>query len=227
MVVSANLANDLDDRIVARQLRRSLLDYMASPKFDPKVAVTPVQIESLFFDTRIMKRLGAVATAAAAGDAANLIDGDPNTFWIAGDPRDAVRKNQEIVIAFPVSVQFSGLVIMPRQNGREHEGDIREYSIQISSDGTTWTDVKRSELVSTFDPQRIEFAQNVSARFIKFTSLSGFGADKQTALAEIAVIYTGPKLPDTEEEIEYNRSRASSPDIDEGVTPEEKKSKKP
>lgn len=225
MVASADLANDLGDRIVARQLRRSMLDYMASAKFDPKVAVTSVQIESLFFDTRIMKRLGAVATAT--GDAANLIDGDPNTFWIAGDPRDAVRKNQEIVIAFPVSVQFSGLVIMPRQNGREHEGDIREYSIQISSDGTTWTDVKRSELVSTFDPQRIEFAQNVSARFIKFTSLSGFGADKQTALAEIAVIYTGPKLPDTEEEIEYNRSRASSPDIDEGVTPEEKKSKKP
>ena len=41
MVASADLETDLNNRIVARQLRRSLLDYMASPGFDPKVAVTP------------------------------------------------------------------------------------------------------------------------------------------------------------------------------------------
>jgi hypothetical protein len=115
--------------------------------------------------------------------------------------------------------------MMPRQNGREHEGDIREYSIQISDDGTNWRELKRGQLVSTFDPQR--FGENVSAKFIKFTSLSGFGADKQTALADVAVIYTGPKLPDSEEELEYKRSKAASPDIDEGVAPEDKKSKKP
>ena len=225
MVASADLANELDKRIVARQLRRSLLDYMATAQFDPKVVVTPEHIESLFFDTRIMKRLGA--TASASGDAANAIDGDPNTFWIAGDARDAARQNQELTISFPNAVSFSGLVIMPRQNGREHEGDIREYSIQVSDDGTTWREVKRGQLVSTFDPQRIDFGQNRSAKFIKITSISGFGADKQTALADVAVTYTGPRLPDSEEEIEYKRSRASSPDIDEGVTPEEKKPKKP
>ena len=225
IVASADIANDLDNRIVARQLRRSLLDYMASPKFEPKVAVSGDRIESLFFDTRIMKKLGATATAT--GDAANAIDGDPNTFWIAGDVRAATRQNQELTITFPNAVSFSGLVIMPRQNGREHEGDIREYSIQISDDGTTWREIKRGPLISTFDPQIIDFGQNVSARFIKLTSLSGFGADKQTALADVAIIYTGPKLPDSEEEIEYQRSRASSPDIDEGVTPDDKKPKKP
>ena len=225
MIASADLVTDLDKRIAARQLRRSLVDYMASSRFDPKVLLTPEQIESLFFDTRIMKRLSATATAA--GDAANAIDGDPNTFWTAGDPRTASRQNQELTISFPNAVSFSGLVIMPRQNGREHEGDVRGYSIQISSDGTDWTEVKRGELISTFDPQKILFGNEVSAKFIKITALSGFGADKTTALADVAVIYTGPKLPDSEEEIEYKRSRASSPDIDEGVTPEDKKPRKP
>ena len=113
---------------------------------------------------------------------------------------------------------------MPRQNHREHEGDVREYSIQVSDDGTHWSEVKRDELLSTFDPQTIAFGKNISAKFLKITSLSGFGADKTTALSEVAVIYTGPKLPDSDEELEYKRSKSASPDIDEG---EERKSGKP
>ena len=225
MVASVDLTTDLNNRIVARQLRRSLLDYMASEKFDPKIAITNEQIESIFFDTRIMKRLGA--TAVATGDAANVIDGDPNTFWIAGDLRAPARQNQELTISFPNTVSFNGIVIMPRQNGREHEGDIREYSVQISDDGTTWSEIKRGQLISTFDPQTIDLGRNVSTKFIKIVSLSGFGSDKQTALSDIAIIYTGPKLLDNEEEIEYQRSKASSPDIDEGVTPVVEKPKKP
>jgi beta-galactosidase len=225
LVSSIDLENRIEWRLSARQLRRSILNYMASSKFDPKVSMTAANFRDVLFDTRIMKRLGA--TAASAGDAANAIDGDPNTFWIAGDPRAVSRQNQELTINFPNAVSFSGLVVMPRQNHREHEGDIREYSIQISVDGTNWTEVKRGELLSTFDQQSIVFASPVSAKAIKITSLSGFGADKTTALAEVAVIYTGPKLPDNEEELEYKRSKAASPDIDEGVTPEEKKSKKP
>lgn len=225
MIASADLETDLDKRIAARQLRRSLLSYMASTEFDPSTAVTPEQLESIFFDTRIMKRLAA--TASGTGDAGNVIDGDPNTFWLAGDPRATTRQNQELMISFPNAVSFSGLVIMPRQNHREHEGDIREYSIEISMDGTNWSEVKRGELMSTFDPKTIRFGSNVSARFLKLTSLSGFGADKSTALADVALIYTGPKLADSDEELEYKRSKAASPDIDEGVTPEEKKSKRP
>ncbi len=225
LVASPDLETGLSERIAARQLRRSLLDYMASPRFDPKIPLTSEQIESLFFDTRIMKRLGAVASAQ--GEPANAIDGDPNTFWVAGDPRGASRQDQELTITFPNAVSFSGVVVMPRQNGREHEGDVRDYSIQISDDGSSWREIKRGQLVSTFDPQKVDFGRNVSARFLKFTSLSGFGADKQTALAEVAVIYTGPQLPEGETDLEYKRVRSASPDIDEGVTPDDRKPRKP
>ena len=225
LVSSIDLENSIDWRLSARQLRRSILDYMASEKFNPKVSITAQNFRNVLFDTRIMKRLGA--KAIATGDAVNVIDGDPNTFWIAGDPRAAARQNQELTISFPREVSFSGLVFMPRQNHREHEGDIREYLIQISSDGTNWSDLKRGELISTFDPQTIAFGKNVVARFIKIASLGGFGTDTTTALADVAVIYTGSKLPAGDEELEYKRSKAASPDIDEGVTPEERKPKKP
>ncbi|MEQ1761810.1 MAG: discoidin domain-containing protein [Pyrinomonadaceae bacterium] len=226
IVTSADLESDLATRPAARQLRRSLIEYMASAKFAPKTSLAPADIESLFFDTRIMKRLGATATASG-GDAANAIDGDPNTFWLAGDPRAASRVPQELTITFPLAVPFSGLVMMPRQNHREHEGDIREFVIETSDDGTTWMEAYRGEFLSIFDPQTMRFGRAVTARYIRLKSLSGFGSDKTTAVADIAVIYEGPKLPDDEEDLEYQRSKAASPDIDEGVSPEDKKPKKP
>jgi beta-galactosidase len=222
LVSSADLENDLEERIVARQLRKSILDYMASAKFNPPVSISPENFREILFDTRVMKKLGA--KASAAGEAGNAIDGDPNTFWLAGSQRDGARQNQELTIGFPNAVSFNGLIIMPRQNHRDHEGDIREYLIQTSDDGANWRDLKRGEMVSTFAPQKILFDADVSAKFIKIISLSGFGAlDKTTAIADLAVIYTGPRLPDDAEDLEYKRVKSASTDIDEGVRPDDKK----
>jgi hypothetical protein len=220
MVSSADLETDLENRFTAAQLKTSLLDYMASAKFAPKTSVSNEQVRSLFFDTTIMKKLGA--RAIGVPDAFTTIDGDPNTYWLAGSPREE-RKNQELIITFPDAVPMSGLVIMPRQNHREHEGDIREYLIQTSTDRVTWTDLKRGSLVSTFDPQTIQFGQTINARYIKLTSLSGFGTDRMTALADIAIIYAGPKLLDGDGQVDYQRSITASPDIDEGTRTDDKK----
>lgn len=80
---------------------------------------------------------------------------------------------------------------MSRQNHREHEGDIRGYALQVSDDGSEWREVARGELVSTFSPQQIEFMSAVTARYLKLIALSGFGDDKTTSLAELAVIEAG------------------------------------
>lgn len=221
LVSSADLVNDLDERIVARSLRKSILDYMASEKFNPNVAITPNNFREILFPTRIMLRLGALTDIK---EQVLAFDGDPNTFWIAGDQRQE-RRNQEFSVYFPKSVPFSGLVIMPRQNHRDHEGEIREYSVSISSDGKKWTEVKKGELVSTFDPQKILFGKTVNAKYLKFTSLSGFGNDKMTAIAELAIIYEGAKLPEDATDLEYTRSKSASTDIDEGVNADDKKPK--
>jgi len=202
---------------VARQLRYSLLNYMASDCFQPLIPVSAGMIRSLLFDTRIMKKLGA--TAQINGEPAGAaIDGDPNTFVQAGDPRAQIREPVEITISLPAPVAMSGLVLMPRQNHREHEGDIRGFSIQVSDDGNEWHDVRGGELVSTFAPQRIDFARTITTKYLKLVSLSGFAEDKTTALAELAAIYAGPKLNEAGEPIEYERNRSASPDIDEGTT---------
>lgn len=216
MVSSFALENSPDSSPVARQLRRSLLDYMASARFQPKVSVPAAQLRGLLFDTRVMKKLGAAAKAE--GQAADAVDGDPNTFWQAGAPAGRGTKHpHDLTISFNRPVAMNGLVLMPRQNHREHEGDIREYVVQVSDDGNQWREVARGQLPSTFEPQQVRFPQKVTARHLKLTALSGFGLDTTAALAELAVIYAGPKLADTgQDTIEYKRSRTATPDIDEG-----------
>ena len=47
IVCSSDILNGLDERPVARQLRRSLLDYMASPDFSPAASVTEAALDEV------------------------------------------------------------------------------------------------------------------------------------------------------------------------------------
>ena len=192
MVCSADLASGLDKRPVARQLRHSLLAYMSSERFDPAVEVSPAAIRSVLFDNQVMSGLGAVARATAetpGNPAAYAIDGNPNTYWLAGGGRDRqTRHPHELVIDFAEPVAMSGLLCMARQNHRAREGDIREFVVEISHDGEQWQEITHGELESTFEPQKTAFGRIVEARHLKLRALSGFGDDLACSLAELAVV---------------------------------------
>lgn len=218
MVCSIDLENNLDSRPAALQLRNSLLEYTASDKFQPQTEVSASDIRSLLFDTRIMRQLGATVEADSQ-NANAIIDGDPNTFWSSADARgNGPKYPHALTVHFPQPVAMDGLVLMPRQNHREHQGDIHDYTIQASDDGTNWQEIASGQLASTFDPQQIHFPQTVTAKHLKLTALAGFGNDTSAALAELAVIYAGPKIADTSSgNVEYQGVRTASPDIDAGT----------
>jgi len=48
LVCSIDIMNEIDERPIERQLRRSLLDYMESDKFDPEISVEVDRIHALF-----------------------------------------------------------------------------------------------------------------------------------------------------------------------------------
>ena len=220
LVSSFDLTTDLEKRPVARQLCRSLLDYMASGKFQPETEVSAAEFRSVLFDTRIMRKLGAKATGDGV-DASAAIDGDPNTSWIAGESgrnRKDASYPHELTITFPAPVAMTGIVFMPRQNDRDHLGDVRGYTLESSNDGTNWQGVAKGELASTWNPQRLEFGRTLTTRHLKFKALSGFGNDPGAALAELAVIYAGPKISEKDSgNVEYRRARSTSTDVDEGL----------
>ena len=48
MMTSMDITSNLDNRIVARQMRKAILDYMNSDKFRPTMNVTTEQISDIF-----------------------------------------------------------------------------------------------------------------------------------------------------------------------------------
>jgi hypothetical protein len=219
LACALDLDSELQNRPVAAQLRRSLLDYMAGNKFQPSVGVSASAMRQLFFDTRIMRRLGAQAQADGANGNA-LVDGDPNTFWVSPTNRrgEGRKYPHEVVITFPAAVAMSGLVLMNRQNDRDHLGDIRTYTVQTSEDGESWHDLMQGELGSTWSPATIKFKEAITTAHLKLVALSGFGTDITASLADVAILYAGPRLPElTESAVEYKRVRSSSTDVDEGT----------
>jgi beta-galactosidase len=122
-----------------------------------------------------------------------------------------------LVFLFTNTVAMDGVMLMPRQNDRDHLGDVRSFQIETSDNGTNWSMVAGGELASSWDPQTIRFEQTVVARQLRFTALSGFGNDTSASLAELAVIYAGPKLPENADDGgQYKRVRSTSSDVDEG-----------
>ncbi|HEX7334269.1 MAG TPA: discoidin domain-containing protein [Pyrinomonadaceae bacterium] len=191
LVSSFDVSNPASANPVMRQLRYALLKYTRSDCFQPQVSVEPDRIRALLFDTQVMRKLGAVAEVN--GGAANAaVDGDPNTFFVVGERNAPMREQVDLIVTLNAPVTMSGVVLMSRQNSRDHEGDIRGYVLQVSDDGREWSEVARGELLSTFAPQQIYFSSPVTARYLKLIALSGFGVDKRTALAELAVI---PETP--------------------------------
>jgi len=221
LVCSFDLTTKLDERIVARQLRRSLLDYATSQQFQPTVSVTPEQMHTLWFDTLVMSKLGASVTASS-GNGREAIDGDPNTAWLAGGRgrgTDGRSHPHSLTIYFTNAVAMTGITLMNRQNDRDHLGDIRDYTIELSNDGQSWRKVADGKLPSTWNPQTIPFAKTESASQLRLTALTGYGADTSAALAEITILYVGPKLAEnTDASVEYKRIRSTTSDVDEGPT---------
>jgi beta-galactosidase len=221
LVCAADLESNLDQRPVARQLRKSLLSYMESEKFDPKVEVSAGQLRGLLFDNQIMQKLGAQAQASSQDDrntAANAIDGNPNTYWLTGRPGRGKGHPHDLMIQFAEPVAFTGLLWMNRQDHREHEGDICEYEIAVSEDGTAWTDVVRGRMESTFRPQRLEFGKTVTSRHLRIRAVSGFGPDTTASLAEVAVLLAqlAPAVPAGEGTEVYKKVQTATEEIFEG-----------
>jgi beta-galactosidase len=206
---------------VARQLRRSLLNYAASVKFQPKVDIAPQLVREQWFDTLVMRRLTATATANVA-DARAAIDGDPNTSWLTPAPernRSAAPRPHSLTVSFPQSQAIDGAVLMNRQNDRDHQGDIRDYVISASDDGSTWNELLRGELPSTWAPQTIRFPKTITTKQLRLTALSGYGNDQTSALAEFAIIPPDAVASDSDGlRIDYRKAKSTSTDIDEGGT---------
>ncbi len=187
MICSMDLAKDLDRRIVARQMRRSVLDYMAGASFAPKVALAPEQVAALF------KAGGGGASGKAKADseaqgyeAANAVDGNPETLWhTAWEPSPAPMPHH-LVVDLGQERPVKGIVYTPRQD--MENGRIAAYEVYASRDGASWGEAVASGTWPNGPAKRtVNFKSPVPARYVKLVAKSEVKGNAFAAVAELEV----------------------------------------
>lgn len=190
LVCSADLRNDLDSRPVARQLRYSLLKYMASDQFAPEEVVTAKAIETLLREPTVLQRLGATITADShqpGYEPSNVIDNNPSTIWHTAWGNDAPRYPHYLTIDLRGPQSLSGLTYLPRADMTN--GRVARFAIYASRDSTTWGDpVATGTWPNSKELKTVRFESPVTARFIKLVCESEVRDQSFASAAELDVI---------------------------------------
>ena len=187
IVCGFDLTRDADDP-VSKQMRASLLAYMASKKFAPKTELTADQVQSLTLDDKSSK-LGGVRSVRADSEqegyeVEQVIDGDPATMWHTAWGDAAPGFPHHLVIEFDAPKRMTGFTALPRQDNNRN-GWIKDYACYASADGQAWGEpVAQGTFARDAGPKAVRFAAPVTARFVKLVALSGHGDGPFASLAE-------------------------------------------
>jgi hypothetical protein len=191
LVCSMDLESDLHDRPVARQMRHSLLAYMAGTEFSPDHEVSLDEIGTVFQPPTVLQQLGAKVAgfdSQQRGHEARLaIDGDPHTIWhTAWQPAVAEHPHQ-IVIDLGQEIRIAGFTYLPRQDMTN--GRIGEYELSASRDGRAWSEpVAGGRFPDGKSLDTVRFDEPVVCRFVRLKALSEVGGGPWTSVAELDVL---------------------------------------
>jgi beta-galactosidase len=187
LVCSADLAGNLRSRPPARQLRYSLLRYMASDAFGPKVEVTTEQLGTLYRAPSVLERLGATVTADSAQaeyEARLAIDDDPATIWhTAWDP--VAPLPHYLTVDLKNSLPVRGLTYLPRQDMTN--GRIADYEVHASTDGASWQQVAAGHWPNDADRKTIRFERSIVARYLRLVAISEVNGQDFVSAAELDI----------------------------------------
>ncbi len=189
LACSCDLVSDLDNRPVARQMRHSLLTYMAGDRFDPKYAMTAEQLAELWRQPGALQKLGATVSADDhhpnhAPESA--IDGNPATIWHTNwEPM--AQPPHYLALDLKKSVRVAGMTYLPRQDMTN--GRIARYEIYLSTDGENWgKPIAEGTWPNDGEQKTIRFKEPRDARFIKLVALSEVNGQPFTSVAEVGVV---------------------------------------
>ena len=134
-----------------------------------------------------MQVVYASSQESGDGDAANLVDGDPSTIWHTMYSVTVAKYPHWVDLDAGEVKEIKGFTYLPRQNG--NNGNIKDYSIQVSMDGKEWGDpVKKGTFANNSKEKRLMFDKPVKARYIRFTALSSQNGQDFASGAEVTIL---------------------------------------
>ncbi|MHC4532601.1 MAG: discoidin domain-containing protein [Planctomycetota bacterium] len=189
LVCSIDLRSNLDQRPVARQMLQSLLSYMDSSAFTPKLSTNTEHIKGLFKKPTLLSkaRVIMVDSQAPGHEGHNAIDDNPSTIWHTSWEPTPKAYPHEIRIELPEPIAIKGLNYTPRQD--MSNGWISKYQVYVSTDGKNWG---QPCAAGTFQKGRSDknvlFEKASTGKFLRFVALAGFDGQPFTSIAELNII---------------------------------------
>jgi len=119
------------------------------------------------------------------GDAKNLIDGDPGTYWHTEYGLTLAKHPHTVDIDLGKEKTFGSVSYLPRQNGAN--GRVAQYRFEVSGDGETWTVVAEGRFPNRAERQTVTLGKKVTARYLRFVALSEVNGQDFASAAEIDV----------------------------------------
>jgi hypothetical protein len=189
LVCTLDLNRDLNQRPVARQLRRSLLAYAASPDFNPTTEIPLDGNLPAFSRESTLAPLAPKMTATTEHEnfwAINAADNNPDTYWHSNwnPPEPALPHSLVIELKQPLTVR--GFIYTPRKDS-DH-GRIARYRILASNDGTSWNPIAEGTWENTDQTQTVHLQNPATARLFKLEALQEVQNRNWSSVAEFDVI---------------------------------------
>lgn len=177
LVCSGDMEGTFEERPEAFSLKRALLEYAASERFCPRGIVCASAIEEKLFPVCRMWELAdgiRYDADAEVRDSEAPLQANPNSF---------VRVEKQ---DFPVSLEVSlthvtkvqGLLYVPVQRDRAHEGFVRRYRVDcMNAETGSWETVTEGQLPNTCRFSKIVFDRSVETDTLRLVVLSAYGCE--------------------------------------------------
>jgi hypothetical protein len=196
LVCGYDLTSNLDRRPAARQFRRSLFRYVGSDAFHPTKEAPLPWIERLCGITGL-RRLGAKVVHVDSEDrangngAANVLDGDPATFWHTRWQPQHDPMPHELVIDLGRAVTLVGITYLPRQD--QANGRLADVEIFGSEDSNRWGGpVASARWRNASELETVRFPTPITARYLRLVAKSEVNGNPFAAMAELDVLKADP-----------------------------------
>jgi hypothetical protein len=192
LVCGLDLLNMTEDP-APRQMLASLYAYAGSPGFQPAQTLSDALLEKLFvpvYSSKLQELDATIRADNACGgyEAANVMDGKPETMWHTSWDEQAPNFPHYLIISLARPAKLAGLTCLPRQDGN-HNGWIQNYAVHVSADGKNWGQpVAQGTFQATAKWQTVKFPRPIETRYLKFVALNSFeGSQPFASMAELDV----------------------------------------
>lgn len=165
-------------------------------------ATKSVSAEALLtVSTRAMIPVGSIklttdsaekSAGSAEGPVTNVLDGDLGTIWHTAYSTGNAPYPHWVQFDLGTTASIDGFGYQNRQSGPN--GRIKDYRIEVSTDGTSWTQVAAGSFADVITMQVVNFPA-VQARYLKLTGLNALNGQPFASAAEMRVYGTGAAAP--------------------------------